>query len=78
MKIAVTPVRRTGTKRWSHLIGETESDLVEASQKLGFFERLKIKCTGNTYEHVDITPEQRRKALKLGATELSGDVQYRK
>lgn len=73
-------VRRLAEKnggQWSHMIADTEQELVAFALKIGL-RREWIQHSGTPRVHFDLTPGRRVVAVKRGAIYLEGLDFYRK
>jgi len=74
-KPVVTRPRKSGTKEWSHLICETDEELVWWAKWLGKI-GIHIRAKGQINAHLDITVKERQKLIDAGAVETDSDVIY--
>jgi hypothetical protein len=73
--VYVDDMRRVATvrglrRRWSHLIADTPEELREFGTRLGL-SRSWIQKAGTRVEHFDVTDAVRKKAIILGAEQIS-------
>ena len=67
MGLAATVGRISG--RWSHLMADTSTELVEFADRLGLSPEW-IQYPGTAKEHFDVTAKVRARALRLGAVPI--------
>lgn len=65
-----TDIGRYGRMKMSHMIADTTEELLQMANKIGI-QRKWIQNAGTANEHFDICMSKRKKAIQLGAKEIT-------